>query len=50
LLSNGKVKVYKMKTKDYYIKELNSLRVEGAQFAKTNPGLSSYLAERGSRP
>lgn len=40
----------KMKTKDYYIKELNSLRVEGAEFAKKNPGLSSYLAKEGQDP
>ncbi|PHR56523.1 MAG: type VI secretion system baseplate subunit TssF [Arcobacter sp.] len=39
-----------MKTKDYYIKELNSLRVEGAEFAKKNPGLSSYLAKEGQDP
>lgn len=39
-----------MKTKDYYIKELNSLRVDGAQFAKKNPGLSSYLAKEGQDP
>jgi len=46
----GKSRFIKMKTKDYYIKELNSLRVEGAQFAKTNPGLSSYLAKEGQDP
>jgi len=39
-----------MTTKDYYIKELNSLRVEGAEFAKKNPGLSSYLAKEGQDP
>ena len=39
-----------MKTKDYYIQELNSLRVEGAEFAKKNPGLSSYLAKEGQDP
>ncbi|WP_324172454.1 type VI secretion system baseplate subunit TssF [Sulfurimonas sp.] len=39
-----------MKTKDYYIKELNSLRVDGAKFAKANPGLSSYLAKEGQDP
>ena len=39
-----------MKTKDYYIKELNSLRVDGAEFAKKNPGLSSYLAKEGQDP
>jgi len=39
-----------MKTKDYYIKELNSLRVDGAQFARKNPGLSSYLAKEGQDP
>lgn len=39
-----------MKTKDYYINELNSLRVDGAQFAKENPGLSSYLAKEGQDP
>ncbi|SFV57462.1 Protein ImpG/VasA [hydrothermal vent metagenome] len=39
-----------MKTKDYYIKELNSLRVEGAEFARKNPGLSSYLAKEGQDP
>lgn len=50
LLSNGKVEVQKVKIKDYYIKELNSLRVEGAQFAKKNPGLSSYLAKEGQDP
>jgi len=46
----AKLRFTKMKTKDYYIKELNSLRVEGAQFAKTNPGLSSYLAKEGQDP
>jgi len=40
----------KMTTKDYYIKELNSLRVEGSKFAKKNPGLSSYLAKEGQDP
>ncbi len=39
-----------MKTKDYYIKELNSLRVDGAIFAKKNPGLSSYLSKEGQDP
>ncbi|WP_457745782.1 type VI secretion system baseplate subunit TssF [Sulfurimonas sp.] len=39
-----------MTTKDYYIKELNSLRIEGAKFAKKNPGLSSYLAKEGQDP
>ncbi len=46
----AKLRFTKMKTKDYYIKELNSLRIEGAQFAKTNPGLSSYLAKEGQDP
>jgi len=45
-----KLRFIKMKTKDYYIKELNSLRVDGAQFAKKNPGLSSYLAKEGQDP
>ncbi|WP_457743612.1 type VI secretion system baseplate subunit TssF [Sulfurimonas sp.] len=39
-----------MTTKDYYIKELNSLHVDGAEFAKRNPGLSSYLAKEGQDP
>jgi type VI secretion system protein ImpG len=39
-----------MTTKDYYIKELNALRVEGAEFAKRNPGLSSFLAKEGQDP
>lgn len=39
-----------MAIKDYYIKELNSLRVEGAEFAKKNPGLSSYLSKEGQDP
>jgi len=46
----ARLRFTKMKTKDYYIQELNSLRVEGAQFAKTNPGLSSYLAKEGQDP
>jgi len=39
-----------MKTKDYYLKELNSLRSDGAEFAKNNPGLSSFLAQEGQDP
>jgi len=39
-----------MKINDYYLKELNSLRVEGSEFAKKNPGLSSYLAKEGQDP
>jgi len=35
---------------DYYKKELISLRNEGAEFCKKNPGLSSYLAKEGQDP
>lgn len=46
----AKLRSIKMKTKDYYIQQLNALRVEGAEFAKRNPGLSSYLAKEGQDP
>ena len=39
-----------MTIKDYYIQELNSLRVNGSEFARKNPGLSSYLAKEGQDP
>ena len=39
-----------MKIKDYYLKELNSLRSDGVDFAKENPGLSSFLAKEGQDP
>ncbi len=39
-----------MKVNDYYLQELNTLRIDGAQFAKKNPGLSSYLAKDGQDP
>ena len=39
-----------MKIKDYYLKELNSLRTDGVEFAKENPGLSSFLAKEGQDP
>ncbi|RXJ87620.1 type VI secretion system baseplate subunit TssF [Arcobacter sp. CECT 8985] len=35
---------------DYYKKELTSLRYEGAEFSKKNPGLSSYLSKEGQDP
>ncbi|AXX92434.1 type VI secretion system baseplate subunit TssF [Malaciobacter molluscorum LMG 25693] len=35
---------------DYYKKELSSLRYEGAEFSKKNPGLSSYLSKEGQDP
>ncbi len=35
---------------DYYKKELISLRTEGVEFCKKNPGLSSYLAKEGQDP
>ncbi|MBN2834405.1 MAG: type VI secretion system baseplate subunit TssF [Candidatus Delongbacteria bacterium] len=39
-----------MKTKDYYLRELNTLRTEGVEFAKMNPGLSSFLSQEGQDP
>lgn len=39
-----------MKVNDYYLQELTALRVDGADFAKKNPGLSSYLAKEGQDP
>lgn len=39
-----------MKVNDYYLRELNALRVDGAEFARKNPGLSSYLAKEGQDP
>ncbi|RYA22190.1 type VI secretion system baseplate subunit TssF, partial [Malaciobacter halophilus] len=35
---------------DYYKKELNSLRLEGSEFSKKNPGLSTYLSKEGQDP
>ena len=35
---------------DYYKKELTSLRTEGAEFSKRNPGLSTYLSKEGQDP
>ncbi len=39
-----------MKTKDYYLRELNALRTDGVEFAKEHPGLSSFLAKEGQDP
>lgn len=35
---------------DYYKKELISLRTNGLEFSKQNPGLSSYLSKEGQDP
>lgn len=35
---------------DYYKKELISLRTDGLEFSKKNPGLSSYLSKEGQDP
>lgn len=35
---------------DYFKNELISLRTEGAEFSKKNPGLSSYLSKEGQDP
>lgn len=35
---------------DYYKEELTSLRTEGAEFSKKNPGLSTYLSKEGQDP
>lgn len=35
---------------DYYKRELISLRIDGADFCKKNPSLSSYLAKEGQDP
>ena len=35
---------------DYYKKELTSLRSEGVEFSKRNPGLSTYLSREGQDP
>lgn len=35
---------------DYYKKELISLRTDGSEFSKKNPGLSSYLSKEGQDP
>jgi len=39
-----------MKTKDYYLRELNALRADGVDFAREHPGLSSFLAKEGQDP
>ncbi len=39
-----------MEFNDYYRQELSSLRVEGAEFSKKNPGLSTFLSKEGQDP
>ena len=39
-----------MTINDYYIQELQALRILGAEFSETNPGLSSFLARKGQDP
>lgn len=39
-----------MNFNDYYKTELSSLRNEGAEFSKNNPGLSTYLSKEGQDP
>jgi type VI secretion system lysozyme-like protein len=48
LVVNGRSK--KVRFNDYYKKELNSLRLEGSEFSKKNPGLSTYLSKEGQDP
>jgi len=39
-----------MNINDYYIQELQALRILGAEFSEKNPGLSSFLARKGQDP
>lgn len=39
-----------MEFNDYYKNELNALRIDGAEFSKKNPGLSTYLSKAGQDP
>ncbi|WP_345980441.1 type VI secretion system baseplate subunit TssF [Sulfurimonas sp. HSL3-2] len=39
-----------MEFNDYYRQELSALRVEGAEFSKKNPGLSTFLSKEGQDP
>jgi len=39
-----------MKINDYYTQELYNLRTSGKTFSQKNPGLSSFLAEKGQDP
>lgn len=39
-----------MTINDYYMQELNSLRVLGSEFSIKNPGLAPYLAKEGQDP
>ncbi len=39
-----------MEFNDYYRQELSALRVEGTEFSKKNPGLSTFLAREGQDP
>jgi type VI secretion system protein ImpG len=39
-----------MEFNDYYKNELNTLRIEGSEFSKKNPGLSTYLSKPGQDP
>jgi len=39
-----------MNINDYYTKELEALRTLGEEFSKRNPGLASFLSEKGQDP
>lgn len=39
-----------MNINDYYIQELRALRQEGKDFSEKNPGLASFLSEKGQDP
>ncbi|QFR48935.1 type VI secretion system baseplate subunit TssF [Sulfurimonas lithotrophica] len=39
-----------MEFNDYYRQELTALRVEGTEFSKRNPGLSTFLSREGQDP
>ena len=39
-----------MTINDYYLQELQALRILGAEFSEKNPGLSSFLARKEQDP
>ncbi|MCF6244389.1 MAG: type VI secretion system baseplate subunit TssF [Sulfurovum sp.] len=39
-----------MTINEYYVQELQALRILGAEFSEKNPGLSSFLARKGQDP